>query len=159
MILEKIGERRFLLIDDRLAHWIAARIPGLDGNLLKGLCRSVGVVSDGEIIAGMALGLWERGSVEVIFAADTPRWATRETIAKLMHWPFVQLDCHRVTTRIAASNRRAIRFNEGIGFKREGLIRQGWGPDEDAVLLGLLRSEAPEWMVPQDTLAATHEMA
>jgi RimJ/RimL family protein N-acetyltransferase len=147
MMLERIGPDRFLLADDRLAHWIAARIPGTDGDLLNRVARSLGVVSGGEIIAAMAVGLWERGSVELIFAADSPRWATRDTIRRMMAWPFMQLDCHRVTTRIHAKNTRAIKFNEGIGFRREGLIREGWGPGEDCVLLGLLRSEAPAWML------------
>lgn len=159
IILEQIGEKRFLVPDDRLVYWIAERIPGCDPEAMKALCRCLGVVSNGEIIAAMALGLWDRGNVEIIFAADTPKWATRDTIRRMMAWPFEQLKCHRVTTRIHAKNERAIRFNEGIGFKREGLIREGWGPGEDAVLLGLLRSEAPEWMVPQPTLAVTREIA
>ena len=159
MMLERIGPNRFLLADDRLAYWIAARIPGTDGNLLKSVARSLGVVSNGEVIAAMALGLWERGSVEIVFAADSPKWATRDTIRRMMAWPFVQLDCHRVTTRIHAKNERAIRFNEGIGFRREGMIREGWGPGEDAVLLGLLRSEAPEWMLPRHSVARTLELA
>lgn len=147
MILEKIGDRRFIIADDRMLDWIGARIPGVDASNWRGFARAIGLVVDGEIIAGMALGGWERGNIEVSFAADSPKWATRDTIRRMMAWPLVQLDCHRVTTRIAASNKRAIKFNEGIGFKREGLIRQGWGPDEDAVLLGLLRDDAPEWML------------
>ena len=155
MILEKIGPNRFLLVDDRLLDWIAARIPGTDASNWKGFARALGLVVNGEIIAAMALGGWERGNIEVSFAADSPRWATRDTIRRMMAWPFQQLNCHRVTTRISANNRRAIRFNEGIGFKREGIIREGWGPGEDAILFGLLRSEAPQWMM----LAANHETA
>jgi RimJ/RimL family protein N-acetyltransferase len=64
-----------------------------------------------------------------------------------MRGMFVKLNCHRVTTRIHVRNERAIRFNLGLGFKREGLIREGWGPGEDCVLLGLLKSEAPQWML------------
>lgn len=159
MILEPIGNGRFLMLDDRLAEWIAHRIPGMNADNLKRHAATVGIVSRGELIAAMACGGRERGNVEITFAADSPKWATRATIAKLMHWPFVQLNCHRVTTRIARSNHRAIRFNEGIGFKQEGVIRGGWGPGEDAILLGLLRDEAPEWMLPHETLAATLEMA
>lgn len=159
MILERINERRHVIVDDRMLDWIAKRIPGVDASAWRGLARAVGVAIDGEIVAGMALGGWERGNIEVSFAADSPRWATRETIAKLMHWPFVQLDCHRVTTRIHVNNHRAIKLNEGIGFKREGLIREGWGPGEDCVVLGLLRSEAPEWMLPRRDVARTLELA
>jgi hypothetical protein len=159
MILERIGSDRFLMLDDRLAGWIAHRIPGMNADDLRRHAATVGVVLKGDLIAAMACGGKERGNVEITFAADSPKWATRDTIRTLMAWPFVQMGCHRVTTRIAASNTRAIRFNEGIGFKREGVIRQGWGPGEDCVLLGLLRGEAPEWMVPHGILAATPEIA
>jgi RimJ/RimL family protein N-acetyltransferase len=157
--LEKIGTDRYFLIDDRLPDWIAARIDGMKADNLRRYAATLGVVIGGELVAAMAVGGKERGNVEITFAADSPKWATRDTIRRMMAWPFDQLDCHRVTTRIAASNKRAIRFNEGIGFRREGVIREGWGPGEDAVLLGLLRSEAPEWMRPQPALAATLEMA
>lgn len=159
VILEQIGEHRYLMPDDRLVYWIAKRIPGLDPEVMKPLCRCLGLVVNGEIIAAMALGLWERGNVELTFAADSPRWATRDTIRRMMAWPFAQLNCHRVTTRVHAGNARAIKFNEGLGFKREGLIREGWGPGEDCVLLGLLRSEAPEWMIPRHSVARTPELA
>lgn len=160
MILEKIGDNRFLLLlDPRMAEWIAARIPGMNADNLRRCAAFAGVVINGELIAGMAWSGVERGNVEITFAADSPKWATRETIRRLMWGMFVKLDCHRVTTRIAASNERAIRFNEGIGFKREGVIRKGWGPDEDAVLLGLLRDEAPEWMLPRHTVARMPEIA
>jgi hypothetical protein len=160
LILERIGERRHLLIGDpRMADWIAARIPGVNPEFLRRNTASCGVIVNTELVAGMAWSGVERGNVEITFAADSPKWATRETIARLMWGMFVKLDCHRVTTRIAASNKRALRFNEGIGFKREGLIREGWGPGEDCVLLGLLRSEAPEWMLPHKTVAAIPEMA
>jgi hypothetical protein len=142
-----------------MADWIAARIPGVNPEFLRRNTASCGVIVNAELVAGMAWSGVERGNVEITFAADSPKWATRETIARLMWGMFVKLDCHRVTTRIAASNHRAIRFNEGIGFRREGLIRGGWGPDEDAVLLGLLRSEAPQWMLPHETVAATLEIA
>lgn len=158
MRLERIGEDRYLLFDDRVVDFIAARIPGMAADNLRRVAATAGVVVGGELIAGMAWSGVERGNVEITFAADSPKWATRETISRLMWGMFVKLDCHRVTTRIAASNYRALRFNEGIGFKREGVIRLGWGPGEDAILLGLLRSEAPEWMMPHDLLAATPEL-
>jgi RimJ/RimL family protein N-acetyltransferase len=154
MLLERIGPDRYLLADDRLLDWIAPRV-GADASAWRGMARALGVVIRGEVVAAMAVGAWERGNVEISFAADSPRWATRDTIRRLMAWPFRQLDCHRVTTRIAASNTRAIRFNEGIGFKREGVMRQASGPNgEDMIIFGMLRSEAPQWM-----LAATPEIA
>jgi RimJ/RimL family protein N-acetyltransferase len=159
--LERIGPDRFILVDDRMLDWIAARIPGVNVASWRGLAKAVGIVLKGEIVAGMALGAWQRetGNIEISFAADTARWATRDTIKRLMAWPFVQLDCHRVTCRCAGSNERAIRFCRGIGFKDEGVMRLGWSKDEDAILLGLLRDEAPDWMLERHTVAPIPIMA
>lgn len=159
MLLEPFGGKRVIIVDDRMLGWIAERIPGVNAEQWKGYARGIGVGIDGKIVAGMAVGGWERGNIEISFAADHARWATKDTIRRLMAYPFVQLDCHRVTCRCARSNERAIKFCRGIGFKDEGVIRLGWGPDEDAILLGLLRNEAPEWMTEKPSLAASLEIA
>ena len=147
MILERIGPDRFLVVDDRILDWVARRIPNAHPSW-GGRARGLGVSIGADIVAGMVIFDYDRrfGNAEVAFAAESPRWATRSTIAKLMSWPFGQLGCRRLTTLIAASNTRAIRFNEGLGFQREGLIRKAYG-DEDAVILGLLREDLPAWAV------------
>lgn len=156
MLLERIGADRFLLADDRLLDWIASRIPrvGRDHDW-HGRARALGVVLHGEVVAGMAVLDHDRkhGAAEIAMAADNPRWATRETIRKLLAYPFGQLGCQRLTTIIEASNARAIRFNEGLGFRREGLIRRAYR-DADAIVLGLLKEELPAW-----ALAPAHESA
>ena len=149
MLLERIGADRFLLVDDRLLDWIAARIPqvGPDHGW-GGKARAIGVVVAGEIVAGMACMDWDQrhGNIEIAMAADSARWASRDTIRRLLAWPFDQLGCRRLTTIIAADNDRALRLNEGLGFKREGLMRHGFG-ERDAVILGLLKEELPAWAV------------
>ncbi|WP_230682105.1 GNAT family N-acetyltransferase, partial [Streptococcus pneumoniae] len=55
-------------------------------------------------------------------------------------YPFNQLGCVRMTSLIRRSNARSRRFCEGLGFQVEGVIRLGFRT-EDAILLGLLRSE------------------
>lgn len=108
---------------------------------------AVGVVAKGKIIAGMAVHTFlpHYKSCEITFAADSPLWATKQTIRALLKWPFEQLGCERLTCVIASSNRSAIRINEGLGFKLEGSCRQGCRPD-DALIYGLLREDTPEWM-------------
>jgi len=76
-------------------------------------------------------------------AATRPDWARRSTIQRLLNYLFGQLKVDRVTTLIAASNKRALRFNEGLGFVREGVIKNGCG-DDDRIILGLYRSVASE---------------
>jgi hypothetical protein len=63
----------------------------------------------------------------------------------LLAYPFEQLGVGRISTFTRASNTRALKLNRLLGFREEGRIRQGYG-DEDAVLMGLLRCEAPAWL-------------
>ncbi len=40
--------------------------------------------------------------------------------------------------------------NEGVGFKLEGVVREGFGSD-DACIYGMLRSEAARWIGEEDS--------
>jgi hypothetical protein len=66
-------------------------------------------------------------------------WSPR-VARDLARYYFGKLGCVRVTARTRASNASAIRACERLGFKREGVLRNGFG-DEDALLFGLLASE------------------
>ena len=149
MLIERIGPRRFHIVDSRVLDFIAARIPQVgtaDG--WRNQAEAVGVVVDGKLVAGMACMNWDKqhGNIEIAMASDNPRWASRETIRRLLAWPFDRLRCQRLTTIIAADNVAALRFNEKLGFKREGVMRRGYG-DKDAIILGLLKEDLPAWAV------------
>lgn len=147
MILEPIPGGRHILVDDQMLEWIARRIPAMGAGYEWQKARAIGLVAKGKIIAGMAIHTFlpHYKSCELTFAADSPLWATRQSIGAMIKWPFIQLGCDRVMCVIASSNKRAIRINEGLGFKLEGTCRRGCLPD-DALIYGLLREEAPAWM-------------
>lgn len=143
-----IGQGRFILSgDDRIMDWVASRIPSLPPGYRWTDAQAIALASGDEIIAGMVVHDYvaEARNCQVTFAASTPKWATRHSIAAMIRYPFEQLGCRRLTTLIAQSNARSIRFNEGLGFQREGVVRFGQG-DEDTLLYGLLREETPAWM-------------
>lgn len=102
----------------------------------------IGVVQGAVLVAGILFHSYvpEYRSIEISMAADTPKWASRTRIGLILGYPFRQLGCQRVTTAIKASNDRAIRFNEGLGFQHEGVMKLGYG-DEDCVILGLMRTD------------------
>ena len=84
---------------------------------------------------------WRSTSVEVTIAADSPRWATRQTIQTLLAYPFMQLKCQRVSAFVRKGNKRARRLNEGLGFVLEGRLRDA-GPNNETVLLyGITRKD------------------
>jgi RimJ/RimL family protein N-acetyltransferase len=151
LILEPISERRGLVVgDERLLDWCAARIPTADREGWRGRATGLGVSIDGRLAACMVLFDYDRrfGNAELAMAADDPRWATRETIARLLSWPFGQLGCRRLTTITEADNERALRLNRKLGFVREGLIRKAYG-ETDAIVMGLLREDLPSWALPR----------
>jgi RimJ/RimL family protein N-acetyltransferase len=62
----------------------------------------------------------------------------------LLTFAFNAVGLNRVWLTAYASNTRAIRSYEKLGFRHEGLMRQSWrGPNglEDSVLMAILRDE------------------
>jgi RimJ/RimL family protein N-acetyltransferase len=147
MRTEPIAGGRVIIVDNRMLNWIALRIPAMGAGYEWQKASAIGLGHKGKIIAGMAVHnfLPHYKSCELTFASTTPTWATRTSIAAMLAYPFVQLGVRRIMTVIAASNTRAIRVNEHLGFKLEGRCRYGCG-DEDALIFGLLREETPAWM-------------
>lgn len=148
MLLDPIpGSSRFILADDRVMDWIAARIFTIPQGYRWEQARAIGLVEGGKILAGMVVHNYVPSSrnCHISFAGDNPRWATRSSIRAFLRYPFEQLNCRRVTTGTPSRNERALRFNAGLGFVHEGVMRWGFGND-DCVIMGLLREESPEWM-------------
>lgn len=126
-----------------VAAWVAARIPQMTGSQDFGPCDAIGVVSeDGTPLGGVVFhGYQPRfGNMELSMASDSPRWLTRRLISGILAYPFDQHGVQRVTALTPKRNAACRRFLELFGFKREGVIRRGFG-DDDMIVSGLLRSE------------------
>lgn len=129
---------RSIAENNALKAWVEERVVEYkSGNFT--IC--VGIERQGKLVAVVAWDNWRGVSVEVTIAADSPRWATRQTIATLLSYPFLQLKCQRVTSFVRKGNKRARRLNEGLGFKLEGRMRDA-GPNLETVLLyGITRKD------------------
>lgn len=127
--------------DEYVARWVTQRL-GITFEKFSAL----GVMLDKKIVAGVVYHNYipDYKNIEVSMAADTPKWATKDHLHTLLDYPFSQLGCNRITTLTSVSNKRALKFNFGIGFKQEGLIRKGLG-NEDMIVCGLLKEEAILW--------------
>ena len=128
-------------VDRGLVDWVQSRIPHAD--LFPENTNAIGIADNQRNLLAAAVYFsyskrWR--SMEMAFATDTPRWATRGACRVLLRYPF-DLGCERITLIVPRKNRRARRFVKGIGFTEEGVARKGFYPD-DAVLYGLLRREA-----------------
>jgi RimJ/RimL family protein N-acetyltransferase len=136
--------------DAAVAEWVRARIPHMAGGDF-GPCVAIGVEDDnGVLVAGAVYHGYSElpggGDIQMSMAADSARWARKGIIRGLLHYPFVQANCHRVTTITPLANGRALKINRGLGFEVEGRLRRGYG-DDDAVIMGLMREDAHRWII------------
>jgi RimJ/RimL family protein N-acetyltransferase len=82
-----------------------------------------------------------------ITIGDKQQWGkgfAREVLAAVMDYCFTELGMNRIEAEVYAFNERSIRLFEGLGFQREGTMRQSvWkkGVYEDELIYGLLKSE------------------
>lgn len=129
--------------DELVAAWICQRIPYLRNEGL-GPCVTFAVANDDatKILGAVAFQNHRPSfrSIEWTAAADTANWLSPKIINQIMRYPFVQLECVRVTAFIAKRNKRSREFQERFGFKHEGTMRRQCGGD-DMQIFGLLRSD------------------
>lgn len=131
--------------DEIIAKWVADRTPRRNSEFTNYV--AIGIAKNGKIIAGVVYSNHypEFKNIELSMAAESPMWATKDIIASLLRYPFIQLGCNRITTCTSSRNKRALRFNYGVGFRREGVIRRGYG-NHDMIICGMLRKEAERWL-------------
>jgi len=124
--------------NDGLKAWVEQRVSEYKSGPFT-IC--VGVEREGKLIAVVCWDNFRDTSIEVTIAADSPRWATRQTIQSLLAYPFMQLKCQRVTSFVRKGNKRARRLNDGLGFKLEGRLRDAGQNLETVLLYGITRKD------------------
>jgi RimJ/RimL family protein N-acetyltransferase len=130
-----------------VARWVASRIPLMGGTLgFEDKAVSFGVLSDtGQPLGGVVFTDWQPAyrSIQISFASASPKWLTPRLVTAILEYPFGQLACSRITSLTPSRAASAVGFLNRFGFRREGLIRRGFGTD-DAIISGLL---AEDWAV------------
>lgn len=141
--------------DDLVADFVRERL-GAHTRFVDGY-TALGVVRGGQFCGGVVYhnycALPFGSVVEVSFAFDDPRWASRQVLETICTYPFLNLDCSRVTAIVAKSNQRSRTVVEKIGFTREGSHPKGMDGKEAAISYGLLRENCI-WIKPRSEWAA-----
>jgi RimJ/RimL family protein N-acetyltransferase len=127
-----------------LAQWAGERIGVKD----FGNCTTIGIVHKGQIVAVALYNKYLHPNIEVTFVTSSPNWASPGAVKTILRYPFIQLNCKRITATTEATNQRARAFLCRLGFKQEG-----YHPDVfetgDAVTYGLLRKDAARWLAEE----------
>lgn len=124
--------------DERLLAWATERI-GVAG--FRPDAKTIGLERNGELVAVVVYDGFSDVDCNMHIASDgTRRWLNRELLTHAFAYPFIQCRLRRVTGLVPADNEDALRFDEHIGFKREGYHPHAT-KNGDLISLGMLR----EW--------------
>jgi len=120
--------------------WASDRIKGV-GEFPEDT-GNIALMRDGEIVAVCVYSHYTGTGVMMNIASDgSKRWMTRQFLRACFEWPFNYLKCRRVSGLVRTDNLEAQRFDEHLGFKREGLVREGEEDGTDLIFYGMLKSE------------------
>ena len=129
----------------------AKKIIGVESAV--GFCRAVSAVdASGEFVFVVVLSNFSKTNIDMHTAALLgAAWARPKAIVAmfrfLFDYVFLTLGARRVTGLVRASNMAARRFDEHIGFVREGEMREAFPDGENLIIYGFLRTdyEQHEW--------------
>ena len=129
--------------DESVERWVLAKLPWITG---FGKCVSLAVIRDNRLVAAAIYNNYVKYDCQLTFVSDDPRWASRQVIRQILGLPFYELGVLRITTLTDATNEKALRLNEKLGFVREGLLRKASpaGNGNDGVVCGLTKEDFEE---------------
>jgi RimJ/RimL family protein N-acetyltransferase len=131
-------------MDEAVAAFVCRYNPGMDMGDTP--YSAIGNVDElGNLIGGVVLNNFTRRDIHLHVAGVGPRWCTRRFVGEVFRYVFLQLGCRRCTGLVAVSNAAARRFDEHLGFRREGVLRAYLEHDEDCLVYGMLREEC-RWL-------------
>lgn len=129
--------------EDEAIEWAKQRI-GNKGQI--GFCRALSLVDDhGDFLFVVVLSNFSKRNIDLHQAAkDGAKWATPKAFIDIFnatfHYAFTQLNVARVTGLVKANNVRARIFNQHLGLRLEGIMRNVF-EDDDLYLYGFLKNE------------------
>lgn len=131
--------------DEMVARWVAGRMPIFEFGSTP--YTAIGLANrSGALIAGVVYQNYTKTDIHM-HAAALPgrRWLSRAFLGECFRYPFEQLRCVRVTGLVPGRNAEAQRFDEHLGFIREGRVRRILPDGDDLLIYGMLREEC-RWL-------------
>lgn len=104
---------------------------------------------DDRLVGTVTLVDWDREHRRaeigfILHPAHTGRGLARDAVRTALRFAVGEMGLWRVEADVDPDNAGSLRLLEGLGFRREGVLRERWftfGTWKDTVLLGLLASE------------------
>lgn len=160
------GEARRVLV-----KWILTGGPNVDGAVAEWARRTIGcdgwdkyttmsLWDDMTILAAVIYEGYTTNNLAMHVAATPGKhWLNRRFLRAAFAYPFLQLRVDRVTGVVPDSNAQAKKFDEHLGFIREGVIRRGSHDGSDLIIYGMLREECRFLEMKDNGKALAHPAA
>lgn len=123
-----------IVTDDRVALFVAQRT----NTRIIPPFTAMGLDKDGEVIGGVIFNHFTGHDVHITVAGTG--WS-RGFLAEVGHYVFDTLRCLRMT--VVTEQPRVVRLAEKLGGEVEGLLRNHFGPDRPAFVVGILKEAYP----------------
>jgi len=129
-------------IDDAVLPW-ACNIMGSSPDYFE-KPRTCAIVSDeGEALAAAVFSHFmpSNGTMQLSFAAKSPRWATRQVIKSILQYPYEVCGVQKLWTATPHLNERALKLNRGLGFKQEAILARHFDIKTHAVICRMFKED------------------
>lgn len=124
--------------DFDVTQWIKARLPHYRPD--PG-AKALGVVRNGELVAGVAYEQYNGVHCVATIAVDHPMWATKSTMFHIFWFPFGTLECEAVSVLVPITNLQSLNLATKMGFEREAIIKYAAPDGSHMVVLKMFRDQ------------------
>lgn len=129
---------RLVYADDaRVGPWVCSRTGGLYSPVDS---ATIGLERAGQLVAGVLFDHFNGRSIAMHVAGEGQRWCTRELRRAVFGYAFRFLGVAKVIGLVDASNERARRLDEHLGFRLEARIADA-APGGDLLIYSMTAAE------------------
>ena len=110
--------------------------------------RLVGFAEGNKLIGALMFSDYDGNNIFVHLSIDDPRVCQRRYIKFMFNYCFITAKCNRMTALCENNYERNEKLLYGVGFTKEGIIRQGYyknGKFVDGAVYGMLKQEC-KWI-------------
>lgn len=128
-----MSSKRIIYDAARVGEFVARKFDCSEFHSYSG----IGLESDGELLVGVVYEKYTGPDITMhVAAVDGRRWLTRELLREAFYYPFIQLECERISAEVSTGNLHTLAFNLHLGFEVEGTRKHAY-LDGDAIQLVL----------------------
>ena len=131
-----------VITDDtnRVTSWASPHLEGMQWPD----AFAFGYELDGDLVGAVIFTERSDHDIHVSVVCTNPVWWHRRYIKVLFNYAFEHCGCTRISALAKESNAKSRKLLEGLGFQKEGVLRQYHKP-EDGIVYGILQSES-KWI-------------